>query len=303
MTINTSTLLNMLKPSLNEGIKDKIQSMSKDGKVELNSLLKDKNIQTLLNSLLKDILQGSKSKDGVKQALINSKSMFDFKSVSSDLKDILSNPKLLHNQKLKEQVSTVKNFLVDIKDMTDKNLKSNMKNSGIFLESKLLKNEPNITSDLKASLLQIKDQVDDPKIQKVLDQVSYHQLLSFSSYSNSTFLPFMWDNIEDGSVSFNENEKDVFTCSIDLTLKEYGEFKSVLLLEQKNNLSLNLRIKSDVLKQKVQKNLHVLRDKINKIGLNLISLNVLKYNDIQTKEQKAYQSNINQLSYGIDIKV
>jgi hypothetical protein len=292
----------MLKPSLNEGIKDKIQSMSKDGKVELNSLLKDKNIQTLLNSLLKDILQGSKSKDGVKQALINSKSMFDFKSVSSDLKDILSNPKLLHNQKLKEQVSTVKNFLVDIKDMTDKNLKSNMKNSGVFLESKLLKNEPNITSDLKASLLQIKDQVDDPKIQKVLDQVSYHQLLSFSSYSNSTFLPFMWDNIEDGSVSFNENEKDVFTCSIDLTLKEYGEFKSVLLLEQKNNLSLNLRIKSDVLKQKVQDNLNILRTNINKIGLNLISLNVLKYDDNLTKEQKAYQNNMNKLSYGIDIK-
>ena len=533
MTINTNSLLNMLKPSLNEGIKDKIQSMSKDGKVEVSSLLKEKSIQTLLSSLFKDILQGSKSKLSVNQTLQNSKAMFDFKTVSSDIKDILSNPKIAQDPKLSKQIATLKSFLVDIKDMTDKSLKSNIKNSGVFLESKLLqnskgntelkaqqkqeiqpqtkiqtkstttiqstkqetvnpkleqqlqslkifstqikdtntkkeqiqntstlmqnntqsksvnissvnqaqtvqsnniastikdiqvklddpkiqkaldnpklseqisslkkfildiknldvnnqkpntkniakliqsqsqkldtstvselkttltsikehidnpkiqnepaqnkqvqtlkqfmsdiknldekaqntttksisanqdirsKNEPNITTDLKASLLQINEKVDDPKIQKVLDQISYHQLLSFSSYSNSTFLPFMWDNIEDGSVSFNSNEKELFTCSIDLNLKNYGEFKSVLLLEQKNNISINLRIKSDVLKQKVQENLQVLREGINKIGLNLVSLNVLKYDDTQTKEQKAYQSNINQLSYGIDIK-
>jgi len=299
MTVNTSSLLNFLKPSLNEGIKEKIQSMSKDGKVEISTLLKDKNIQTLLNSLFKDILQGSKSKASISQALQNSKAMFDFKTVSSDLKDIINTAS--KNPKLQQQVSTLKTFLVDIKDIDDKNLKSNIKNSGVFLESKLLKNEPNITSDLKASLLQVKEHIDDPKIQKVLDQISYHQLMSFSSYSNNTFLPFMWDNIDDASVNINSNENEVFTCSIDLKLKDYGELKSVLLLENKNNISINLRIKSDVLKEKVQDNLQVLREKINKIGLNLISLNVLTYNDQQTKEQKAYES-INKLSYGIDIK-
>jgi len=503
MTINTSTLLNMLKPSLNEGIKDKIESLSKDGKVEVSSLLKEKSVTTLLSSLFNDIIQGNKSKSTVSTSLQNSKAMFDFKSVSSDIKDILNNSKITNNPKLEQQVKTLKNFLVDIKDMDDKNLKSNIKNSGVFLESKLLKNskefqqseqkldlkgqttkqepqtisklnqqiqtlkkfstqtkdtnvkslqqqslntqnklssdlnstikdinqhlddpkiqkaldnpklneqitslkkflgdiknlddksikqntqniakliqsqvqsksidsgsleelkttldqvkqqiqnpkiqqeplqnkqintlkqfmsdikelddksqniasktttspqeikqkvEQSITNDLKATLLQVKDQVDDPKIQKVLDQISYHQLLSFSSYSNSSFLPFMWDNVEDGSVNFTSNEKEIFTCSIDLQLKNYGEFKSVLLLEQKNNISINLRIKSDTLKAKVQDNLKTLREGINKIGLNLVSLNILTYNDTITKEQKAYQDNIDKLSYGIDIK-
>lgn len=532
MTINTSSLLNMLQPSINDNIKEKIQSLSKDGKVEISSLLKEKSVTTLLSSLFNDIIKGNKSKSTISSSLQNSKAMFDFKSVSSDIKDILNNPKIANNPKLEQQVKTLKNFLVDIKDLDDKNLKSNIKNSGVFLESKLLKNskefqqseqkldlkgqttkqevqtqvksntistqtpikqdiqtaklekqlqslkefsvnikdtntksqniseklqtqqslktntnqeqklstdlnttikdiskniddpkiqkaldnpklneqitslkkflgdikslddksikqntqniakliqsqvqsksidsgsleelkttldqvkqqiqnpkiqqeplqnkqintlkqfmsdikelddksqniasktttspqeikqkvEQSITNDLKATLLQVKDQVDDPKIQKVLDQISYHQLLSFSSYSNSSFLPFMWDNVEDGSVNFTSNEKEIFTCSIDLQLKNYGEFKSVLLLEQKNNISINLRIKSDTLKTKVQDNLKTLREGINKIGLNLVSLNILTYNDTVSKEQKAYQDNIDKLSYGIDIK-
>ncbi len=454
MTINTSSLLNMLQPSINDNIKEKIQSLSKDGKVEISSLLKEKSVTTLLSSLFNDIIKGNKSKSTISSSLQNSKAMFDFKSVSSDIKDILNNPKIANNPKLEQQVKTLKNFLVDIKDLDDKNLKSNIKNSGVFLESKLLENskefqqseqksqidikntikdilkniddpkiqkaldnpklneqitllkkflgdiknlndksikqntqniakliqsqvqsksidsgsleelkttldqvkqqiqnpkiqqeplqnkqintlkqfmsdikelydksqniaskttalpqeikqkvEQSITNDLKATLLQVKDQIDDPKIQKVLDQISYHQLLSFSSYSNSSFLPFMWDNVEDGSVNFTSNEKEIFTCSIDLQLKNYGEFKSVLLLEQKNNISINLRIKSDTLKAKVQDNLKILREGINKIGLNLVSLNILTYNDTVSKEQKAYQDNIDKLSYGIDIKV
>ena len=299
MTINTSTLLNFLKPSINDGIKDKIQSMSNDGKVDISTLLKDKNITSLLNNMFKDILQGTKSKQVVSQTLQNSKAMFDFKSVSSDLKDILINIK--DNPKFSKQIATLKNFLVDIKDMNDENLKSNIKNSGVFLESKLLKNEANITNDLKASLLQIQDKIDDPKIQKVLDQIAYHQLLSYSAYSNNTFLPFMWDNIDDASVNISSNDNDVFTCSIDLKLKKYGEFKSILLLENKNNLTINLRIKSNILKSKIQDNLQDLRAKINKIGLNLLSLNILQYNENPTYEEKAYK-NDDKIDFGIDIK-
>jgi hypothetical protein len=226
---------------------------------------------------------------------LDTSTVSELKTTLTSIKEHIDNPKIQNEPAQNKQVQTLKQFMSDLKNFDEKS--KNTTNKTIRA-----KNEPNITTDLKASLLQIKDQVDDPKVQKTLDQISYHQLLSFSSYTNSTFLPFMWDNIEDGNVSFNDNKKEFFTCSIDLNLKNYGEFKSVLLLEQKNNISINLRIKSDVLKQKVQDNLQVLREGINKIGLNLVSLNVLKYDDTQTKEQKAYQSNINQLSYGIDIK-
>ena len=299
MTINTSSLLNFLKPNINESIKGKIESLSKDGKVDITTLLKDKNIQTLINSLFKDILSGLKTKSSVSDALKNSKSMFDFKNLSVDIKDILSNIK--DNAKLQKQVAVLKEFLLDIKNINDKNLKSNINNSGIFLESKLLKNSPNIATDLKASLLQIQEQVNDPKIQKVLSQIEFNQLLSYTSYSNNTFLPFMWDNIEDGSVSINQSNEDNFTCSIDLNLKNYGELKAIILLEKNNNININIRIKSDILKQKIQDNLPELRQRINNIDLNLQSLNILKYNDSKTYEQKAYDSN-NKLSYGIDIK-
>jgi len=299
MTINTSSLLSFLKPNLTDSIQDKIQSLSKDGKVDISTLLKDKNIQTLINSLFKDILQGLKTKTNVNEALKNSKSIFDFKNISNDIKDLIK--QISTNPKLQKQTTVLKEFLLDIKNMNGKNLKSNLDNSGLFLESKLLKNS-NVSSDLKATLLQIQDQVNDPKIQKMINQIEYNQLLSYTSYSNNTFLPFMWDNIEDGSVDINSNNEDNFTCSIDLKLKDYGELRTILLLENNNNITINMRVKSDILKKKIQENLDILRKSINKINLNLVSLNILKLNDKKTYEQKAYENN-SKVSYGIDIRV
>ena len=99
MTVNTSSLLNFLKPSINDTIKNKIEILSKDGKLEITTLLKDKSTSSLLNSLFKDILQGIKTKNNVNEALKNSKAMFDFKNISSDINELINktnqNPKLV----------------------------------------------------------------------------------------------------------------------------------------------------------------------------------------------------------------
>jgi hypothetical protein len=299
MNINTSSILNFLEPKLDESMRKKIISNSVDGKINLTTLLNDKKIHSLIDSLFKDILLGLKSKANVNEAIKNSKNIFDFKNLSTQINEIYQTIK--NEPLLKQQVNILKNFLVDIKNINEQNLKTNLNNSGIYLESKLLKSNPTISSDLKASLLQISEHIVDPKIQKVISQIEYNQLLSFTSYSNNTFLPFLWDNIDDANISIAPSNDDNFTCNIDISLKNYGELKVILLLEKNKNISINLRVKSDKLKDKIHQNIQVLRTKMHKVGLNLLSLNILKYNDEKTYEEKAYSANSG-LDLGIDIK-
>lgn len=300
MNINTSSLLSFLKPGLNDAISNKVNSLSKDGSVEISTLLKDKNIQTLISSLFKDILLGQKTKPNVSASLKNSKELFDFKNTSSDLKDILSQIK--NNPKLTKQSNILKNFLTNINDISDKNLKSNLNNSGVFLESKLLKSSDSISTDLKAMLLQVQEHINDPKIQKVISQIEFNQLLSYSSYSFNTFLPFVWDNIEDGSVNITSKTENMIFCSIELSLKNNGKIKSMLLLEDKNNITINLRIENESFKNKIKNNLKDLRKQINKLDLNLMSINILDLNEENTYEENAYK-NTQKLDLGIDIVV
>jgi len=301
MNINTSSLLSFLEPKLTASSKSKIQSLSIDGKIDLSKVLGDKSLQTLINSLFKDILSGVKTKSNVNQLLQNSKAMLNLSNVANDVKDILSQIK--DNPKLAKQSTVLREFLIDIKNINNKSLKSNISNSGVFLESKLLKNDLNVSNDLKAVLGQIAEHIDEPKIQKTIEQIQYNQLLSYTSYSNNTFLPFIWDNIEDGSISLSSNEKEQFTCNIELNLKNYGMFKAMLLLEKKDNLHITMRIKDKNFKDKIQDNLQILRQKLKSISLNLQSLNVLDIVEHKDKEnfQKAYE-NDDKLNYGVDIK-
>ncbi|MCK5110191.1 MAG: flagellar hook-length control protein FliK [Arcobacteraceae bacterium] len=314
MNVNTSTLLNILAPKLKGETKSTIENLSKDGKVDITSLLKDTNIKTLLNSLFKDLASGIKTKESVNRLLQNSKQMFDFKSLSSDVKEILKH--IQTDPKLEKQTAVLKQFQLDVKNLDEKVLKSNISNSGVFLESKLVNNKFTISkvqNDIKAVLLQVQEQLDSkgadiPKevkaqVEKVLSQIEFYQLTSLASQSNHTYLPFSQGYIEDADIKFNSSSKDTFSCHISLALKDHGDIKVMLLLDNKNNLNINISVQQQDFKSKLQENLQLLRQGINKIGLSLQSLNVLDIQDPleQTYEQKAYNSSDN-LSFGIDLK-
>ena len=315
MNINTSTLLDMLAPKLTTATKTTIENLSKDGKVDVTTLLKDTNIKTLLNSLVQDLTTGAKTKETVSQLLQNSKPIFDLKNLSNDIKDILKH--IQANPKLEKQTAVLKQFQVDIKNIDEKVLKEKVFNSGVFLESKLAITKDSFVSkvqgDIKAVLLQVEEQlntkgVDVPKeikaqVDKLIGQIEFYQLLSYSSDSNHTYLPVDWDDMEDANIKFKSNEKENYSCHIGLTLKDYGDIKAMLLLDNNNNLNINISAMDKDFKNRLQENMQTLRQGINKIGLSLQSLNVFDMQDIktQTYEQKAYSSN-EKLNFGIDLK-
>ena len=330
MNINTSTLLNMLAPKLTTATKTTIENLSKDGKVAVTTLLKDSNIKTLLNSLVQDLTIGAKTKETVSQLLQNSKPIFDLKNLSNDIKDILKH--IQADPKLEKQTAVLKQFQVDIKNIDEKVLKEKVFNSGVFLESKLaivknsLANNANleqkippqttaskVQGDIKAVLLQVQEQLNTkatevPKeikaqVEKVLSQIEFYQVSSYTSNSNHMYLPVNWDNMEDANIKFSSTKKENYSCHIGLTLKDYGDIKAMLLLDNNNNLNINISAMDKDFKNRLQENMQTLRQGINKIGLSLQSLNVFDMQDVktQTYEQKAYSSS-EKLNFGIDLK-
>ncbi len=89
MNINTATILNLISPTTNPAMKEKIESLSVNGKINLENISKDKGIQTLLSGLFKDIATGAQSKENIASLLQNNKQNFSFKNLSEDIKTLI----------------------------------------------------------------------------------------------------------------------------------------------------------------------------------------------------------------------
>ena len=451
MNISTNMLLNMLSPNMTSNIKDKIEKLSVDGKVDIPTLIKDKSIQTLISGLFKDISTAVKTKSDVAVLLSNNKNSFSFRNLTDDIKSLVkflqtqsnfpnsTQTDLKGDSKILNQISVLRESLVDIKNLDAKMLKENISNSGVFLESKLLKdtvplsdslkilttlvqksidllqtitkeNTPaslkleiktaianilkdikttvaqienklsgikpdildkikvdiqnisttiktletaktplqqntllkdlstniktmesnifnltnrvniennlgitkNISRDIKTTILQIQEQISGSKdtvsneikatVEKILSQVEYFQLLSYSSNSNHTYLSFLQDNIEDVDIKFNSSNDDSVSCQINLSLKKQGELKVLLVLDKKYNLNINMGVEDLDFKQKVQNGLQKLRVGINNIGLVLQSLNVFDINENSSKNKIGGYGSGDNINFGLDIK-
>ncbi|MCD4757470.1 MAG: hypothetical protein K8R39_04325 [Arcobacteraceae bacterium] len=162
MNINTATILNLISPKTNPAIKEKIESLSVNGKINLENISKDKGIQTLLSGLFKDIATGVQSKENIASLLQNNKQNFSFKNLSEDIKTLIKfiQTDSVTNSKLETQLVSLKSSLIDIKNIDEKMIKSNVSNSGVFLESKLAQQVIPVSKNIEQLLALIKGQLD-----------------------------------------------------------------------------------------------------------------------------------------------
>lgn len=161
MNINTATILNLLSPKINPTIKEKLHSLSVDGKIDLSILSKDKGIQTLLSDLFKDISLGNKTTQNVTTLLENNKQNFSFKNLSEDIKNLIKfiQTDKTTSSKLEAQLTSLKGSLIDIKNIDEKVLKTNIANSGVFLESKLAQQIIPVSKNIEHLLSLLKGQL------------------------------------------------------------------------------------------------------------------------------------------------
>lgn len=116
---------------------------------ELESLSKGKDLSSVIDSLFKTSAQNPSSDKTLLDLAKNNPTLKEMGNIASTLKDLLSTLKSEKNPLPIE--SALKNFLLEMKDLSESAVKERFENSGVFLESKL-KNVQNPQVELKTLL-------------------------------------------------------------------------------------------------------------------------------------------------------
>lgn len=193
-------------------------------------------------------------------------------------------------------------------------MQNSLPNPQIGQERVLQQNNP-LQNDMKNILLQMQEELvgktdiksaDTLKqVDKMLMQVEYYQLLSMSSNSNSVYIPFFWDMLEDGSISMKKVEEEKFYCEINLSLKEFGQTQLLLALYDKNKLDLTIYASNNNFKESVKENVTKLKQALNSVDLIPVNIKII---DLKKEKEKPIEqpsdvySQNNNLGFGINIK-
>jgi len=317
------SLLHSISSSTNKNVqsdnlKDVKNSASKENLSNMFESFKNKNVQDVLKNLLHDLVNQNKSSKAILDVLKNESIFKEFKSFSAEVKSLI---KMLENSNIKpELLNKLKNSHVDIKNIDNNILKQQLSKSGIFLES-YLKNlssslgsdvnselKQNVLNDMKSMLLSLVNELKPDseafkQSNKLLAQVEYYQIYSLSDNSNHSYLPFSWDDLEDGDISFKQNKEDTFSCQIALEFKYYGNIKINMIFDNPNLLTVSFFIEQNTLKEKIQEDLQSFRKNIKQAKIELQSVYIFDYvkQEEKTEEMKAYSQYTSQ--YGVDIKI
>lgn len=317
MLISNQSNLNILL-SNNQALLNKILDSSLDS--ELKSILTNQNsgadVLKIIKELFLALKDGSKSATNLENLLKNLNFSKELGTLSSNISTLLQN--LQSDESLSNLKTPLENFLKNFQNIDDLNLKEQIKNSGVFLENKLLNSSKyNFDDDFKANLLKLQEALttkSDAKsienlkiVNNLLAQVELNQLGSLASNSNFVFIPFFWDMLEDGFIQMKQKEEEKFFCQINLNLKDFGKVDLMLFLYDKNKLDLTIYAQREHFKVAIKENLQTLKKALNSVELIAVNIKLLDMKDDKkdekTSEQKYqnfYEQNI--FSNRIDIK-
>lgn len=316
MLISNQSNLNILL-SNNQALLNKILDSSLDS--ELKSILTNQNsgadVLKIIKELFLALKDGSKSATNLENLLKNLNFSKELGTLSSNISTLLQN--LQSDESLSNLKTPLENFLKNFQNIDDLNLKEQIKNSGVFLENKLLNSSKyNFDDDFKANLLKLQEALttkSDAKsienlkiVNNLLAQVELNQLGSLASNSNFVFIPFFWDMLEDGFIQMKQKEEEKFFCQINLNLKDFGKVDLMLFLYDKNKLDLTIYAQREHFKVAIKENLQTLKKALNSVELIAVNVKLLDMKDdkkedkLEQKYQNFYEQNI--FSNRIDIK-
>lgn len=304
--------LEIITPSTNKALAIVLKNATPQ---ELEVILKNKDLQSIINSIFKESGENSQVNNMLLELLKNNPTLKSLGDMSSAIKELLV---LLDGEKSISTQNALKNALVDIKNLDEIVLKQKFENSGIFLESRLksaIESSANnikeiLSQDFKAVLLKTSEEVakNPPpnqieiakQVDKLLLQVDYFQLLSHLSSSSFFYLPFSWDGLEEGNINIKKAKNSVFYCDIELRLKECGELNLKLALYEKNQI--NIHFYSDNLKFKeiIKENIAALRSALIRVQ---ITPKEIRIHDVRKKSQTPFYENIErEIDIGFEAK-
>lgn len=217
--------LGIITPTTNRALATVLKEASPK---ELELLSKDKDLKSVITSLLKESTQNSDSNKTLLTLVKNNPTLKDLGNVSSTIKELLNSIKS-DKEPLKIE-ALLKKFVLDSKEIGSAVLKQKLQDSGVFLESKL-KNVQNPQVELKNILSTLEKSIEKsslPDVKLALQNIK--ELLSTPTLKNAT------------NISLLEAPKDEKVI-LKALAKEVGEIVSKLNEAQKA---------SEVIKSKVQ---------------------------------------------------
>jgi len=326
-----TTSLEELSKSLNTKQFDNLQTLtntlkqlSSQGQLDPNIL---SNKQELITTTTDTLLQ-LKSEIFSNGNIANKQNLLNQIDTLLQSKDIFSQNNF--SSKIDELIVNLKQTIVNLSDQPQNLTLQNTISKNIEKLETILQNfqnQPNLMdkqntqnllqNDMKSVLLQIQSELQtktdtdsielSKQVDKMILQIEYHQLLSIASNSNSVYLPFIWDMLDDGSISMKKLDEDKFYCEINLSLKEFGQTQLLLALYDKNKLDMTVYVSKDSFKQTFRENLINLKRALNSVNLIPVDIKIidLKENDDKNDKKQDYNpyGNNQDLSVGLDIRV
>lgn len=330
---NLISHLDKIETKINEALKEnKTIPLLKDLLTNLESVKKD----TSLNSDIKKLKQLS----NLPLANIESLNKVDLNSFFTNFSDKLSPntsksifdilEKILASLKQPSSVFEQKKIPIDIKSFLNNFEKELLKGDVVFskhtqklidkvslfskpehfIKSTLL--QENIQKDIKALLIGLEKELSTStsttnqhealkSVDKLLVHIDYLQLVSHLSNSSYLYLPYNWEQLQDGNFSMKKAKDGSFYCEIDLQLKEYGKLNMMLQLFEKNQLNMTIYTQKDDLKNIFKENMKELRSALVSVNITPRSIKLHNLNEIN-KSTKPYLQGEQLNELGFEVK-
>ena len=166
ITSSTSKTISIILPNTNRALNEVLKSVSPQ---ELQTLTKSKDLNSIVEGLLKRSLQNPSQDKTLLSLVKNNPTLKELGSVTNSLKELVTTLKQEPSPlPLEKKLSS---FLSSLKDMSEKNLQSKIENSGLFLENKL-KSVQSPQLVLKESLQELVKQLQITKLPNVQSVVN-----------------------------------------------------------------------------------------------------------------------------------
>lgn len=307
-------LIDNLKQNLGQ-LKVELSNMNNIDSKALNQVIsKLENIQTLFTKVENPNINLQSN------ILNNTSNISTFSNnFASNLSTLLISLKEdITNLSTNQNNTNTQSHLLKVVDKIENILRENIVNPN--LGPNILKNETNpISNDMKSVLLQMQDElaskVDSKsqemfkQVDKMLMQIDYHQLLSHTGNSNNVYVPFLWDMLEDGSISMKKIDEEKFYCQINLTLKDFGKVDLMMAIYDKNKIDLTIHAQREHFKIAVRDNLINLKKSLNDVDLIPVNIKLLDLKDEKEKTEIEKKTDVfvnpynNQNATSVDIRV
>ena len=239
INLSTNKQLNIILANTNKALFEALKTASPK---ELELITQNKDLKSIMSSLLQESSKNSESNKALLQLLKNNPTLKDLGNVSTTINNLLKSidkqQSTLHTEKV------LKEFLLDMNKLTQNSLKTKLSNSGVFLESKL-KDAQNPQLQLKNLLQSLQTIVEKSPIYpiksltKLIDNLLSSDILKNATNTSLT-KTFLEDNksltnlakgVEKIIHTIQSNTKDM-----SLILNELSKFNSPEKLSASNNI-------------------------------------------------------------------